>query len=342
MTDLSATDDAALLALALAWRETGQRVAVATVVSTWGSAPRPAGSLLVCNEAGAFAGSVSGGCVEVAVIESATEVMQDGAPRLLEFGVSDEQALSVGLACGGRIRVWVEALDQVLRPGLLHALLDARQAARAVALFTPLDGGPHRLLDAAGLDLLALTEPELAAAGRSALASDRVQLASGGAQEVMITPHNPPLRLIVVGAVHISESLCTMARAAGYVVSLIDPRTAFLRPERFPGVTLIDEWPQSAFARLRPDKRTAVVLLTHDPKIDDPALLAVLPTPAFYIGALGSTRTHAKRLQRLAEAGVQESGRARIRGPAGLAIGARTPAEIAISVLAEITQELRS
>jgi xanthine dehydrogenase accessory factor len=285
---------------------------------------------------------VSGGCVEVAVIDAATEVMQDGAPRLLEFGVSDEQAFSVGLACGGRIRVWVEALDQALRPGLLHALLDARQAARAVVLFTPLDGGPHRLLDASGLDLLALTEPELAAAGRSALASDRVQLASGGAHEVMITPHNPPLRLIVVGAVHISESLCTMARAAGYAVSLIDPRTAFLRPERFPGVTLIDEWPQSALARLRPDARTAVVLLTHDPKIDDPALLAVLPTPVFYIGALGSTRTHAKRLQRLAEVGVEQSGRARIRGPAGLAIGARTPAEIAISVLAEITQALRS
>jgi xanthine dehydrogenase accessory factor len=342
MTDLTETDEAALLAQALAWREAGQRVAVATVVSTWGSAPRPAGSLLVCNEGGQFAGSVSGGCVEVAVIEAAAEVMRDGAPRLLEFGVSDEQAFSVGLACGGRIRVWVEALDQALHPGVLHALLDARRDARPVALYTPLDGGPVRLLDQSGLDLLALTEPELAAAGRSALASDRVQLVQDdGAREVMITPHNPPLRLIVVGAVHISESLCQMARAAGYAVSLIDPRSVFLRPERFPGVTLLDEWPQSAFARLKPDARTAVVLLTHDPKIDDPALLAVLPTPAFYIGALGSTRTHAKRLQRLGDAGVEESARARIRGPAGLAIGARTPAEIAISVLAEITQQLR-
>jgi xanthine dehydrogenase accessory factor len=145
-----------------------------------------------------------------------------------------------------------------------------------------------------------------------------------------------------VGAVHISEALCSMAMAAGYAVTVIDPRAAFLRPDRFPGVTLINEWPKEAFAALKPDARTAVVLLTHDPKIDDPALLAVLPTPAFYVGALGSTRTHAKRLERLTEAGVDEAGRARICGPAGLNIGARTPAEIAISVLAQMTQALRS
>ncbi|HTQ35469.1 MAG TPA: XdhC family protein [Steroidobacteraceae bacterium] len=224
---------------------------------------------------------------------------------------------------------------------MAHALLAARREARAVVLYTPLDGGLQRLLDAAGLELLALTEPELAAAGRAALASDRAQVLESQGREVLITPHNPPLRLIVVGAVHISEALCTMAREAGYAVTVIDPRSAFLRPERFPGVVLLDQWPHEAFAQLRPDARTAVVLLTHDPKIDDPALLAVLPTLAFYIGALGSTRTHAKRLARLAEAGVSEADRARIHGPAGLDIGARTPAEIAISVLAEITQQLR-
>lgn len=228
-----------------------------------------------------------------------------------------------------------------MRQGMAQALLAARREARPVALFTPLDGGAQRLLDEAGLALLALTDPALAAAGRAALASDRVQVLNEDGREVMITPHNPPLRLIVVGAVHISEALCAMARAAGYVVTVVDPRAAFLRPERFPGVDLVNDWPREAFARLNPDARTAVVLLTHDPKIDDPALLATLPTAAFYIGALGSTRTHAKRLQRLAEAGVDEAGRARIRGPAGLAIGARTPAEIAVSVLAEMTQMLR-
>lgn len=228
-----------------------------------------------------------------------------------------------------------------MRQGMAHALLAARREARAVVLVTPLDGGVQRLLDEKSLELLALTEPELAAAARTALATDRVQLVTQDDREIMLTPHNPPLRLIVVGAVHISEALCVMARAAGYAVTVIDPRSAFLRPERFPGVELVNDWPQEAFARLKPDSRTAVVLLTHDPKIDDPALLAVLPSPAFYVGALGSTRTHAKRLQRLAEAGVEEGLRARIHGPAGLAIGARTPAEIAISVMAEITRELR-
>ncbi len=228
-----------------------------------------------------------------------------------------------------------------MRQGMAHALLAARREARAVVLLTPLDGGLQRLLDDAGLELLALTEPELAAAGRAALASDRAQALLHQGTELLVTPHNPPLRLIIVGAVHISESLCTMARAAGYAVTVIDPRSAFLRPERFPGVTLIDQWPQEAFGALKPDARTAVVLLTHDPKVDDPALLAVVPTPAFYVGALGSTRTHAKRLARLAEAGVDAAACARIHGPAGLDIGARTPAEIAISVLAEITQQLR-
>jgi xanthine dehydrogenase accessory factor len=228
-----------------------------------------------------------------------------------------------------------------MRQGMAHALLAARRAARAVALYTPLDGSAQRLLDAEGLDLLALTEPEYAAAGRTALATDRAQVVEHLGHEVLVTPHNPPLRLIVVGAVHISEALCKMAREAGYAVTVIDPRSAFLRPERFAGVTLLDQWPQEALAQVKPDARTAVVLLTHDPKIDDPALLAVLPTPAFYVGALGSTRTHAKRLARLGEAGVSEADRARIHGPAGLAIGARTPAEIAIAVLAQITQCLR-
>jgi xanthine dehydrogenase accessory factor len=228
-----------------------------------------------------------------------------------------------------------------MRQGTAHALLAARRDGRAVALYTPLDGGLQRLLDDSGLELLGLTEPELAAAGRAALASDRAQVVTVQGTEVLVTPHNPPLRLIVVGAVHITEALCTMARAAGYAVTVIDPRSAFLRPERFAGVALCDQWPREALAGIKPDARTAIVLLTHDPKIDDPALLAALPTPAFYIGALGSTRTHAKRLARLAEAGVSEADRARIHGPAGLDIGARTPAEIAVSVLAQITQVLR-
>jgi xanthine dehydrogenase accessory factor len=224
---------------------------------------------------------------------------------------------------------------------MAEALLAARRAARAVVLVTPLDGSAQRLLDEPALQLLQHTDPELAAAAREALRSDRAAVLPRHDGEWLLAPHNPPLRLVVVGAVHISESLCAMARQCGYAVSVVDPRSAFLRPERFPGVELIDQWPQQAFATLKPDARTAVVLLTHDPKIDDPALLAVLPTAVFYVGALGSTRTHAKRLERLAAAGVSEADRARIHGPAGLAIGARTPAEIAVSVLAQVTSALR-
>ncbi len=225
--------------------------------------------------------------------------------------------------------------------GMAEALLAARRAARAVVLVTPLDGSAQRLLDESALQLLQHTDPELAAAAHEALRSDRAATLPRDGGEWLLAPHNPPLRLVVVGAVHISESLCAMARQCGYAVSVVDPRSAFLRPERFPGVELIGQWPQQAFAALKPDSRTAVVLLTHDPKIDDPALLAVLPTAAFYVGALGSTRTHAKRLERLAAAGVSEADRARIHGPAGLSIGARTPAEIAVSVLAQVTSVLR-
>jgi xanthine dehydrogenase accessory factor len=225
---------------------------------------------------------------------------------------------------------------------MAEALRAARGANKPVVLLTPLNGRAQRLLDAEGLALLALTDPQLAQAAQEALRSDRATTIEHQGGELLLTPHNPPLRLCVVGAVHISEALCAMARQCGYAVSVIDPRTAFLRPERFAGVTLIGQWPQQAFAQLAPDARTAVVLLTHDPKIDDPALLAVLPTPAFYIGALGSARTHAKRLERLAAAGVSEVDRRRIHGPAGLGIGARTPAEIAVSVLAQMTQVLRS
>jgi xanthine dehydrogenase accessory factor len=224
---------------------------------------------------------------------------------------------------------------------MAEALLAARRAARAVVLVTPLDGSAQRLLDDEVLGLLAQTDPGLTAASREALRADRAGVFARDGIEYLLAPHNPPLRLVVVGAVHISEALCAMARQCGYAVSVIDPRSAFLRPDRFPGVELIGQWPQQAFAALKPDARTAVVLLTHDPKIDDPALLAVLPTPAFYVGALGSIRTHAKRLDRLAAAGVSEADRARIHGPAGLSIGARTPAEIAVSVLAQITGVLR-
>ncbi|MDR2216523.1 MAG: XdhC family protein [Nevskiaceae bacterium] len=228
-----------------------------------------------------------------------------------------------------------------MQRSLLDALLEARAAARAVVLLTPLNGDPQRLLDEAGLELLALTDAQRAGVAREALASDRALTGRSLDVEVLVTPHNPPLRLIIIGAVHIAESLCRIAGEAGYAVTVVDPRSAFVRAERFPGVALHAQWPQQVLPTLAIDQRTAVVLLTHDPKIDDPALHCVLRTDAFYIGALGSTRTHARRLERLAAEGLDAAALSRIHGPAGLNIGARTPAEIALSILAQITVELR-
>ncbi len=312
--------------IALGWHRDGRGAALATVLETWGSAPRAAGSQLAISGEGEIMGSVSGGCVEGAVVAEAQEALVDGQPRLLSFGVSDDQAFAVGLACGGTIRVLVEPIGSALPEALLAALVEARAARRPVALLVHPERWERRLAGA----------EEAAVAAR--LRSDRSGVEEDG---WFIGVHNPPLRMIVVGAVHIAQPLVAMARLAGYDPSLIDPRAAFGSAERFPGERILDDWPDEAMAALAPDSRTAVVTLTHDPKLDDPAILAALESEAFYLGCLGSTRTHAKRLDRLRAAGVPEERIARIHAPVGLNIGAKTPAEIAVSVLAQITQVLR-
>lgn len=313
---------------ALAWHQGGKGAALATVVETWGSAPRQAGSQLAISGAGEIMGSVSGGCVEGAVVTEALEALADGQPRILTFGVSDETAFAVGLACGGTIRVLVEPVGegpQALAPGLLSDLVAARAARRAVAVEVRPEGWARRLL-APGAD----------AAADLRFRSDRAGMEEDGR---FLAIHNPPLRLIVVGAVHIAQPLLTMARLSGYDPVLIDPREAFGSQARFPGETILPDWPDEAMAALAPDARTAVVTLTHDPKLDDPAIRAALASPCFYLGCLGSKKTHARRLERLAGLGPDRL--ARIHAPVGLDIGAKSPAEIALSILAQITQVLR-
>ena len=315
---------------ALAWHRAGKGAALATVVETWGSAPRQAGSQLAISGAGEIMGSVSGGCVEGAVVTEALEALEDGAPRMLTFGVSDETAFAVGLACGGTIRVLVEPVGdgpQSLSPALLSDLVAARAARRAVAVEVRPEGWSRRLLT-----------PGEDAAADIRFRSDRAGMEEDGR---FLAIHNPPLRLIVVGAVHIAQPLLTMARLCGYDPTLIDPREAFGSQARFPGETILSDWPDEAMAALAPDARTAVVTLTHDPKLDDPAIRAALASPCFYLGCLGSKKTHAKRLDRLAAAGFGAEQIARIHAPVGLDIGAKSPAEIAVSVLAQITQVLR-
>ena len=222
---------------------------------------------------------------------------------------------------------------------LLDALLAARSAKRPVALLTVLADGSQQLYDPS------LPSPqlasELAAAAADALRADRSRSVPGPDGEVFIQVLNPPVRLIVIGAVHIAQALAPMAVIAGYQVIIVDPRRSFATDERFPGVELRTEWPDEVLEELAPDSRTAVVTLTHDPKLDDPALHAALRSPAFYIGCLGSSRTHAGRLSRLRKAGFDDAALARIHGPLGLAIGARSPAEIALAALAQITSRLR-
>ncbi len=318
---------------ALAFLEAGKGAALATVIETWGSAPRPVGAQLAISSESEMAGSVSGGCVEGAVIHEAIEAIGDGRCRVLEFGVSDEDAFAVGLACGGTIRVMVEPIGTGAGEALPRALLEelvARRAARQPAvLVTDLAGWERQLL--------AAPEGPLAESITAALVADRSRIEAGR----FIHVHNPPLRLIVVGAVHIAQPLLAMARLAGYDVTLIDPRETFAAAHRFPGEAIVTDWPDEAIARLAPDARTAVVTLSHDPKFDDPALVTALGSGAFYIGALGSKRTHEKRRARLLAAGLTEADLARIHAPVGLDIGARSPAEIALSIMAEMTERLR-
>ncbi|MGY6412128.1 MAG: XdhC family protein [Alkalilacustris sp.] len=315
---------------ALGWARDGRGAALATVIETWGSAPRPVGSQLAISGAAEIAGSVSGGCVEGAVVAEALEALQDGRPRLLTYGVSDEDAFAVGLACGGTIRVLVEPIADpapALPPTLLDTLAQARAERRAMALLTDLDSWDRRLVPAVEAD------DSLAARFRA----DR----SGIDGATFAAIHNPPLRLIVVGAVHIAQPLVAMARMAGFDPFVVDPRDSFAAPHRFPGLPLSHDWPDEALTAHGLDARTAVVTLTHDPKLDDPAILTALAAPVFYIGCLGSTRTHARRLDRLRAEGVPEADLARLHAPVGLALGARSPAEIAVSILAQIIERLR-
>jgi len=324
------------LASATAWISGKRKVALATVTRTWGSAPRPAGSQMAVREDGAFTGSVSGGCVEGSVIGEAQAALHDGQPRNLKFGVSNEDAWAVGLACGGTIEIHVAPVLEDSQRATVAALKRARDAQRAVVLATVLATGESRLVypDEGGAD--ALTQAARVQARRDESATVDV----GGASW-FLTVFNPPLDLAIIGAVHIAQPLARMGALADYAVRIIDPRTAFATAERFPGVTLSHQWPDEALTAAPLTPRSAIVALTHDPKLDDPALAMALQSPAFYIGALGSRTTHARRLERLKAQGFSDSQLARIHGPIGLNIGARSPAEIAVAILGEMTALLR-
>ncbi len=315
---------------ALRWIADGKSAALATVVQTWGSAPRPQGSQLVISSEAEILGSVSGGCVESAVVAEALEALETGEGRIVEYGVSDDDAFAVGLACGGTIRIMIEPIGTGDGPSqaMIEDLAD-RRAARIPTVYAvnPSSWERHFVSE----------EDRLWAEAEVARIADK----SGFAGDWFLGVHNPPLRMIVVGAVHIAQPLIIMAREAGYDPYIIDPREAFGAQHRFPGETISNDWPDEAIEAIGIDTRTAVVTLSHDPKIDDPALTVSLASEAFYIGALGSKRTHAKRVDRLKEAGFSDADIAKIHSPIGADIGSKSPPEIAISIMAEITERLR-
>lgn len=325
-----------ILRQAQSWRQQGRRVAIATVIAAWGSAPRPVGSKLAVAADGAFAGSVSGGCVENAVITAALACIADGTPRQLDYAGDAKWPWEVGLPCGGTIRVYVELLCPKFA-----AALNARDQGHVTALITNLATGAYAQMtaqtasgDPAILSQMQEIWPESASAWRTELVS-----AEGG--DLFIEVHRPALRLMIIGATHLAQSLSAMAALYGYDVIVIDPRAAYLTAERFGAKNLMPDSPAEALAALQPDAATAVIAVSHDPKIDDPALIAALRSAAFYIGALGSRKAHAARQERLRAAGFDDDALARIHGPVGLDIGAVSPPEIAGAILAQITQILR-
>jgi xanthine dehydrogenase accessory factor len=324
------------------WLGEGEAVALATVIQTWGSSPRRMGSRMGIAGDGRITGSVSGGCVEGAVVEAASEALQSGRGRLLHFGVADESAWEVGLACGGSIDVFVNPLNKALYDLINGAMEGGYPAAHLTVIAGPdsligqeaLTSGErwdYTTLDASLAETALISARDALHAGHSC----RIMLAKG--VDAYIDVLLPAPVLIVVGGAHVSIALVSIAQTLGYRTVVVDPRRAFATEERFPHANeLTHVWPDKALPQIGLNASTAVAVLTHDPKIDDPALIAALPSPAFYVGALGSRSTQAKRRQRLLDAGLTEAVLDRLRGPIGLDIGATTPEEIALSVMAEI------
>jgi xanthine dehydrogenase accessory factor len=329
------------------WQREAEEIALATLVGVRGSAPRPAGARLVVTRSGRMAGSVSGGCVESDIFERAQQVLEQGRPMLVQYAGVDAEDLAVGLACGGSIEVLIEAFEA---DAAWRALAAARQRGRPIAACVALDPEPlrgRRLAvggsGAADGSIDRELDPELTAAARRLLAArgaaaQTLELAwRGGTARVFVEAFAPPPRLFVVGATHIAIPLCRMATELGLRVHVIDPRPIFASDERFPEAdALIRAWPDEAFEKLELDADSHVVTLTHDPKFDLPALASALRSEAGYVGALGSRATHQRRRSRLREQGFGDAELARIRTPVGLDLGARTPEEIALSILSEI------
>lgn len=326
------------------WQQGQASIALATVVQTWGSSPRQIGAKMALMPNGQITGSVSGGCVENAVVEAGLESLKTNTPQLLHFGVADETAWEVGLACGGSIDIFVQPLNRPFQAVLKQTLQQNQQAV----LLTLIQGPPDQLGQQV---LINATQSPFGLSG-NAWESQVFQLAQqvldeNKSQRFILNENlqifaeliNPPNHLIAVGGTHITIALLNFAKTLGYETSLIDPRQAWGNEQRFPNVDkIIQAWPAAAFQQINISSSTAIAMLTHDPKLDDPALKIALNSPAFYIGALGSKSTNVKRRERLIQNGLTETQLARLNAPIGLSIGAQSPAEIALAIMAQVVE----
>jgi xanthine dehydrogenase accessory factor len=326
------------------WLASDQSIALATVVQTWGSSPRRVGAKMALTASGQVCGSVSSGCVEGAVYETGLSVIKTGQPQLLHFGVSNETAWDVGLACGGSIDVFVQRLDREWYATLRPLINNDQSSVIVTVISGPIDLlGRQTIVKDAG-EAIGSIAPEI---DRAVLAAAQEALCAGQSQrctiaatepiEIFLDVITPAPEIITVGGVHIAIALTQIAKVMGYRTTVIDPRGVFGTEARFPHVDrLIHAWPGEALKQINLSCLSAVVMLTHDPKLDDPALKIVLPSEAFYVGALGSRGTQEQRRQRLLAAGFSEADLAKLHGPIGIDLGGQTPEEIALAVMAEI------
>ena len=300
------------------WLKEKRKVALATVISTWGSAPRPVGGQMAIDSNGEIIGSVSGGCVEGAVINEGINSINDGKLRIKDYGISNDMAWEVGLACGGELKILIQPLN--LEDEIVYSIVEnIKNREPTKILINCLTGSRH--IDNSIINQISYY--------------DKIK-------EEFIHVIDPKPRLFIVGAVHIAQALISLAKIADFEIILIDPRDHFATEDRFPNCKIINEWPDTALSNFILDKATHLVTLTHDPKIDDPALIYTLKKDIGYIGSLGSKKTHNKRCERLIDIGFCQSDLSKIHGPIGLNIKAKTPAEIAVSIMAEIINFRRS
>jgi xanthine dehydrogenase accessory factor len=321
------------------WRADGDAVAMATVIDVDGSVPRGPGAKMLVTASGKVSGSVSGGCVEGAVADVAVSVLADGTSKVVQYGITRDMMWDVGLACGGTIDVFVESLERGTQPSF----------DPGVTLCTVVRGPKHvgerlEIRHAAGHSPSVrgstgdpTLDGEIAASVGETTRPRSPRIVTVGDHEVFVDPCTPQQRLIIVGAVHIGVALCEIATKAGFSVTVVDPRAKLNNRERFPAAqTLAVGWPEDELPRLAIDENAYVAVLTHDDKFDDPTLDLVLRGDARYVGAIGSKKTQAKRRKRLIDSGLAADAVDRVHGPIGLDIGADTPEEIAVAILAEM------